>query len=110
VLAAAGLLALEQHIDRLADDHGNAQRLAHGLAGIEELEVDPAAVQTNMAFVRVRNGDATSFSRRLREQNIIVPSTSPMRLVTHMDVSDDDVDRVVDAARSFFARHLRQAG
>ncbi len=110
VLAAAGFVALEQHVDRLADDHGYAERLAHGLAGIEELEVDPSAVQTNLAFVRVRNGDATSFSRRLREQNIIVPSTSPMRLVTHMDVSDDDVDRVVDAARGFFASHIRRAG
>jgi threonine aldolase len=110
VLAAAGLVALEQHVDRLADDHGNAERLAHGLAGIEELEVDPSAVQTNMAFVRVRDGDAASFSQRLREQNIIIPGTSPMRLVTHMDVGDDDVDRVVDAARGFFASHLRQAG
>ncbi len=110
VLAAAGLLALEQHIDRLADDHGNAQRLAHGLAGIEELEVDPSAVQTNMAFVRVRSGDAASFSRRLREQNIIVPSANPMRLVTHLDVSTDDVDRLVDAARSFFASDMRRAG
>ncbi len=110
VLAAAGLLALEQHVDRLADDHRNAQRLAHGLAGIEELEVDPSAVQTNMAFVRVRSGDATSFSRHLREQNIIIPGTSPMRLVTHMDVSNGDVDRVVDAARSFFASHIRRAG
>ena len=110
VLAAAGLVALEQHVDRLADDHGNAERLAHGLAGIEELEVDPSTVQTNMAFVRVRDGDAASFSQRLREQNIIIPGTSPMRLVTHMDVGDDDVDRVVDAARVFFASGLRQAG
>jgi len=110
VLAAAGLVALEQHVERLADDHVHAQRLAHGLAGIEELEVDPSAVQTNMAFVRVRSGDAVSFSRHLREQNIIVPSATPMRLVTHMDVSTDDVDRVVDAARSFFASHIRRAG
>jgi threonine aldolase len=110
VLAAAGVIALEQHVERLADDHCNAQRLAHGLAGIEELEVDPSAVQTNMAFVRVRSGDTASFCQRLREQNIIVPSANPMRLVTHLDVSDDDVDRVVDAARSFFASHIRKAG
>jgi len=110
VLAAAGLVALEQHVYRLADDHGNAERLAHGLAGIEELEVDPSAVQTNMACVRVREGDAASFSQRLREHNIIMPGSSPMRLVTHMDVGDDDVDRVVDAARGFFASLIRRAG
>ena len=110
VLAAAGLIALQQHVDRLADDHCHAQQLARGLASIDALQVDPSAVQTNMVFVRVRGGDAASFSRRLREQNIIIPSTSPMRLVTHLDVSSEDVDRVVGAARSFFDSGIRRAG
>jgi threonine aldolase len=110
VLAAAGLIALEQHVERLADDHANAQRLADGLAGIDELQVDPAAVQTNMVFVSVRGGEAASFARALSEQNIVIPVTSPMRLVTHLDISSDDVTRVVDAARQFYASGVRRAG
>ena len=110
VLAATGLVALEQNVDRLADDHANAQQLAEGLAGIDELEVDPSAVQTNMTFVRIRGGDATSFSKALREQNIVIPAANPMRLVTHLDVSSEDLDRVVDAVRSFFASGVRRAG
>ena len=110
VLAAAGLVALDCHVDRLADDHENARRLAEGLAGIDELEVDRSAVQTNMIFVRIHSGDAASFSKALREQNIVIPAANPMRLVTHLDVSSEDVAWVVDAARSFFTRGVRRAG
>ncbi len=110
VLAAAGLVALEQNVDRLADDHANAQQLAEGLAGIDELEVDPSAVQTNMTFVRIRNDDAASFAESLREQSIVIRAANPMRLVTHLDVSSVDVDRVVDTARSFFTSGMRRAG
>lgn len=110
VLAAAGLVALEQNVDRLADDHANARELAEGLAAIDELEVDPSAVQTNMTIVRVRSGDAASFSNALREQNIVIPAANPIRLVTHLDVSSKDVAWVVDAARSFFVSGVRQAG
>lgn len=110
VLAAAGLVALEHHVDRLADDHDNARRLAEGLAGIDELEVDPSVVQTNMVFASVRTGDAASFSQALRTQNIVIPASSPMRLVTHLDIGGDDVVRVVDAAKRFFTRNDRRAG
>jgi len=110
VLAAAGLVALEHHVDRLADDHANAQQLAAGLAAIDELEVDPSAVQTNMLFVSVRDGDAAAFSSTLRSQNITIPATSPMRLVTHLDIDSDDIPRVIDAARRHFTHTERRAG
>jgi threonine aldolase len=109
VLAAAGLVALEHHVDRLAEDHEHARQLADGLAGIDELEVDPAAVQTNMVMVAVGAGDAADFSGALREHGIIIPAASPMRLVTHLDISADDIARAVDAARGYFARHQRRA-
>jgi threonine aldolase len=109
VLAAAGLVALDQHVNRLADDHENAQRLAEGLAGIDELEVDPSLVQTNMVFAHVRAADAAGFSKALREQNILVPAASPMRLVTHLDVGSEDVARVVESARSVFTSGVRRA-
>lgn len=109
VLAAAGLIALERHVDRLADDHDHAQQLAAGLADIDELEVDLSAVHTNMLFASVREGDGASFSKALREQDIIIPASSPMRLVTHLDITNDDVVRVVDAAKRFFSRSERRA-
>jgi len=109
VLAAAGIVALERHVERLCDDHDNARRLAEGLAGIEELEVDPAAVQTNMVFVVVARGDAEGFSQALRERNIVIPAVTPMRLVTHLDVDADDVVRTIEASREYFAGGVRRA-
>ncbi len=109
VLAAAGLVALESHVERLAEDHDNAARLAEGLAAVDALEVDMSRVQTNMVFVRLRAGDPADFSRALGEQNIRVPAASPMRLVTHLDVSAEDVTRVVAAARRFFGAGVRRA-
>lgn len=110
ILAAAGLLALEQHVDRLAEDHANARRLAEGLAGIDGIRVDPQAVQTNMVFATVVGGDASGFCDALARRGIVIPAVSPMRLVTHLDVDAADVDRVVEAARDWFARALRRAG
>jgi threonine aldolase len=109
ILAAAGLVALEHHVDRLADDHAHARQLADGLAGIDALDLDPAAVQTNMLMLGVRSGDPADFSSALRELGIIIPAVSPMRLVTHLDISADDIARVVDATRGYFARHQRRA-
>jgi threonine aldolase len=109
VLAAAGLVALDAHVERLAEDHDNALRLAEGLAGIDALDVDPSLVQTNMVFAGVRMGDAAQFSQALGEQNIRVPAVSPMRLVTHLDVRAQHIDRVVEAARRFFTGGVRRA-
>ena len=109
ILAAAGLLALEQHVERLADDHANARRLAEGLATIDGLQVDPAAVQTNMVFVTVSGADPAAFSAAMRERQIVIPAASPMRLVTHLDVDADDVDRFVNAARAWFEGGVRRA-
>jgi threonine aldolase len=110
ILAAAGLVALEHHVARLAEDHAHARELAEGLAGIEELAVDPAAVQTNMVIVEVRDGNAAEFSAAMRERGIVIPAASPMRLVTHLDISGNDIVAVVDAARAYFNHEQRRAG
>ena len=109
VLAAAGLIALEQHVDRLREDHDNARQLAEGLAGIDAVDVDGSLVQTNMVFVRVGGNHAANFSNAMREHNIVIRPANPMRLVTHLDVSSGDVERVVDAARRFFSSDQRRA-
>ncbi len=106
ILAAAGIHALEYHVERLADDHANAQRLQNGLASIDGITFDPKSAQTNMVFPIYPNADeAPNLAEYLeKEHQILVTPYSPMqRLVTHLDVSSDDIDTVVQAVREFFA-------
>jgi threonine aldolase len=104
VLAAAGIYALERHVERLADDHANARRLADGLRGIEEVGVD--GPHTNMVFVTVPAGKLASLEEFLRERDILILARSPtVRLVTHLDVDAAGIDRAAAAFRAFFARH-----
>jgi threonine aldolase len=96
ILAAAGIHALENHIDRLADDHANAQALAVGLNAIEGIETDPAATRTNMVFARLSGTIASAVTEeRLADEGVLVLPGNPMRLVTHLDVSADDIARVI---------------
>ena len=110
LLSLLGLLALEQHVDRLAEDHANARRLAEGLAGIDGIDVDPRAVQTNMVFATIVGGDASGLSHALAQNGIVIPAVSPMRLVTHLDVDTADIDRVVETAGNWLAGGVRRAG
>jgi len=103
ILAAAGIVALSGHVERLAEDHANANRLAMGLAGIGGLEVDLATVQTNMVFVRVAKGNAAPLAGFLEKRGIMIFGQPNLRLVTHLDISASDVDKVVDAFRGFLA-------
>jgi len=103
VLAAAGIVALEGHVERLAEDHANAKRLAEGLAQVDEMGVDPAAVQTNMVFAHPGAERAAALARSLREQGIVIAADSPLRMVTHLDVDGDGVARVIQAVQRFFA-------
>jgi threonine aldolase len=98
VLAAAGIVALTDHVDRLADDHANAQALADGLGAIEGVEV--VDVQTNHVFVSFAGVDVEDLPGQLDARGIRVLGdgrASPMRLVTHLDVTADDVTSVVSA-------------
>ena len=98
ILAAAGLHALAHHVDRLADDHARARRLAEGLDGIDGLSVDLARVETNIVFVTVEGGDAAGLADRLSRQGVLASATGPdqIRLVTHLDVDDAGVDRALE--------------
>lgn len=100
ILAAAGLYALEHNVARLADDHANARLLAEGLARIAALEVEP--VQTNMVFVRVPREQARPLAAFLAGRGVVILPGERLRLVTHLDVSRDDVGFAVDAFRDFF--------
>jgi len=97
VLAAAVLHALDHHIDRLADDHANARRLAEGLQGLPGVRCDMP--HTNIVFVDVTPERAHGVVERARDQGVLCTGLYKLRLVTHLDVSRPDVDRAVDVMR-----------
>jgi threonine aldolase len=99
ILAAAGLYALEHHIERLAEDHANAQLLARGLAAAG-LDVDP--VQTNMVFARVPAESVAPLQRHLEAHGVVALVSPRLRLVTHLDVDRAQIDRAVDVFAGFF--------
>lgn len=102
ILAAAGLYALSHNIDRLADDHANAARLAKGLSGIDAIQIDTPAVQTNMVHTCI-DADMTDLTQHLAGLGIRISPGNSVRLVTHLDIDDQDIDRVVEGFRSFWA-------
>lgn len=103
MLAAAASHALEHHIDRLAQDHALARRLAEGLAGIPELKVE--APQTNLLFVDLE-GEARDRSAELlahlKQNGILATGLYRLRFATHLDVDSQGIDRAIGAIRSFF--------
>lgn len=100
VIAAGALYALEHHIDRLAEDHANARRLAAGVGQIEQLQLVGDSIDTNMLFFRVAPawGTAAEFAAKLGEHGLLMLATAPetIRAVTHLDVTAADVDRAIE--------------
>jgi threonine aldolase len=88
VLAAAGLIALEQGPARLHEDHANARLLAEALAKLERVEIDLDAVETNIVVFRLKEVSAADVVARLKSRDILASAFGPdaIRLVTHLDV------------------------
>jgi threonine aldolase len=102
VLAAAGLVAVDTMIDRLAEDHVNCRRLAEGLAALPGIRVDLATVQTNIVIFRVdRPGGGADLVSGALARKVKVHQIGPdaVRCVTHKDVDADDIARALDAFR-----------
>jgi threonine aldolase len=101
VIAAAARVALETGIERLAEDHANARRLAEGIADLDERAVDLDAVETNMVYMDVRPfaKRATDVSDALLDRGVVTfaGTESSIRLVTHRDVDADDIEHVLGA-------------
>jgi len=99
VLAAAGLVALDSMIDRLADDHANARRLAQGLANIDGLKIDPESIQSNIVIFDLDSsvGTASEFIQAADQVGVQVSSPGPrsIRMVTHRHISGADVDETL---------------
>jgi threonine aldolase len=99
ILAAAGIYALEHNVERLAEDHLNAKRLAKGIAEIDGLDIDVSAVETNILFFHVRKPGLSVplLLERLRTEGVLMGGTGPqtIRAVTHLDVSKEGIDRAI---------------
>lgn len=107
IIAAAGLYALDHHVERLAEDHANARRLARGLAGLPHVTVDPAVVQTNIVLLRLdETGPAAAeVQERLAPHGVRLCPLGPrlLRAVTHLDVTEAQVDEAIQAMTSILA-------
>ncbi|MCL1078295.1 low-specificity L-threonine aldolase [Parashewanella spongiae] len=105
ILAAAAKLAITEQVDRLAEDHDNAQHLAHQLQSIDELKTDINQVQTNMVFSDFRTRtDINLLASELKQQGVLVYPSQQLRFVTHKDVSKQDIDKAVLAIKSKLTR------
>jgi threonine aldolase len=104
ILAAAGIYALDHHVARLAEDHANAAFLADGLRALG-FAVEPP--QTNILYVNIASAEVQGLARHLAAQGIIASVALHTRLVTHLDVTRADLQRVIE---TFDAYRSRAAG
>lgn len=104
ILAAAGIYALQNNIDRLADDHANAAKLAEGLGKYNQLEVEYGSAQTNMVFLRTDAELAIELATFLQTKNILISPGSLTRLVTHLDITEKDIETTLAAIDAFLNR------
>ncbi|QSX30978.1 low-specificity L-threonine aldolase [Shewanella cyperi] len=101
VLAAAGILALTEQVERLEEDHANARLLAELLGDVDWLSLDINQVQTNMVFASVNEGvDIQAKARSLREQGFIISPGKQLRFVTHKDINSDGIRRFAAALKA----------
>lgn len=102
ILAAAGIIALEDGPKLLERDHRNAKRLAHGLAEIPGISIDPEKVVTNIVIFDVAEAklSAAEIVAKLREKGVLaIGFGSQIRMVTHLDIADSDVDAALSAMK-----------
>jgi threonine aldolase len=105
IIAAGGVFALQHHVKRLAEDHVNARRLAEGLAKLPGVVLDPSTVETNIVIFELRGAlDAEAAVAALLARGVRTGAMGPrtVRAVTHLDVSAEQIDRALDAARAVF--------
>ena len=111
ILAAAGLIALEQGPEKLAQDHANAKFLAEGLTQIDGIKIDPAKVQTNILICDISGTGLSSsdLSRELAGHNVLANGVGPqlIRFVTHLDVSRDQCAQALEVIGSICASQAR---
>jgi threonine aldolase len=107
VLAAAGIVSLEEMVDRLAEDHANARKLAEGLARMPGLDVDPARIKTNIVYFGVSRDDMTAeqLVARLDEQGarMLPVGVGRIRAVTHYHITEEDIEYTLEVFSKIMA-------
>ncbi len=103
IIAAAGIVALNEMVDRLAEDHANARRLGEGIAKIDGLKAFPELIKSNILYLEVEREDMTprQLSERMASRGVRINPSGPRRLraVTHYQVAPEDIDRALTAFR-----------
>lgn len=107
IIAAAGVYALEHNVERMAEDHENARRLAEGLSAIDGIELMHDTCETNLVFLNVANASksAPEICAGLKERGVLMGALGPsgIRAVTHLDVSREDIETALKAMNEVMA-------
>jgi threonine aldolase len=110
ILAAAALYAMDHHIDRMAEDHSNAQLIAQAVMETPGLRLAPPEVETNLIWIDVDQtlGTAKEVSAKLREHGVWIYALGPQRLraCTHLDVSREQAERTAEVIRTVVGRRV----
>ena len=98
IIAAGGIFALENHIERMADDHARARKLAEHIGNMDGFDVDISTVETNMVYITT-NDLASDVIESLSNKGIdaLDLGSNMLRLVTHLHITDEDIERTIDA-------------
>jgi len=103
IIAAPGILSVNEMVGRLAEDHANARRLAEGIAGIPGISTDPARVSTNILYLDLTDRRFTDdeFMFRLAQRGVLVshPGPARFRMLTHYGIDSPDIDAALEALR-----------
>jgi threonine aldolase len=105
IIASAGIYALQNNIERLAEDHENAEFIAKELSDIQEIEVKYNSAKTNMVFIDLKDNLQMELKEYLKKEGILITAydLGSLRLVTHLDTKRCDCIRVITALKGFFA-------
>jgi len=106
-LAAAGIYALDHHVERLAEDHAHAKRLAEAISEFKSFKIDPNNVQTNIIYFDIIEGgmDSKIVVSKLKDKGVLVlpGSDRSIRAVTHLGVDKDDIEEVISIMKKLFS-------
>jgi len=101
IIAAAGIYALDHHIERLTEDHRNAKRLASGLKELKGISIDPEQMETNIIIFNTADAGMTALqmAEAMKKNGVLIHpiGKAQIRLVTNLDVSSEDIEKALKA-------------
>lgn len=110
IIAAAGIYALDHHMERLEEDHRNAKRLAFGLKGLKGVTINPEEVETNIILFNIADTGMTApqMAEAMKKNGVLIHPVgkTQIRLVTNLDVSSQDIDVALKAFEKLLAKDV----